>query len=82
MQRAHSEHNSINHLVFPIIFNFDWHQCECCKLDFRFESGWRYLTGPYYGGKGVTKYICKRCKPTRNDVIDYLNKKEKTCPTL
>ena len=72
MKRKHSEHKSVGHLIISTLFNFNWHQCECCKLDFRYESGWNYLTGPFYGSRGVVKYLCKKCKPTRNDVIDFI----------
>lgn len=80
MKREHPECNFTDHIIFPILFNFSWHRCECCGLDFRFESGWRYITGPYYGGKGVVKYICRECKPTRNDVINFI-KENNLCLT-
>ncbi len=72
MKRECSERDFTKHAVFLSLFNLRWHYCECCKLDFRFESGWFYQTGPYYGGKGVVKYVCRKCKPVRSDVINFI----------
>ena len=50
--------------VFPL---FAWHKCESCKQEFRRERGWRYFTGPFYGGHGIWRYLCGSCAPTLAD---------------
>lgn len=46
----------------PLVF---WRECVKCKMEFVREKGWRHLGGPYYGGRGVWRYLCEKCAPTR-----------------
>ena len=55
---------------------FFWYQCCSCKKEFRREKGWRGLTGPYYGGSGVWRYLCKTCAPSRIIADDFFIKRK------
>lgn len=47
---------------FPL---FEWKKCIICKLEFRREIGWAI---PCYTFYGITKYICRECAETKEDV--------------
>jgi len=55
--------------VFPI---FTWCKCEMCDTEFILEKGWMLTTGPFYGGVGVTKYICKECANTESEAVKFI----------
>jgi len=46
---------------------FSWKQCSKCKKDFRREKMWRAITGPWLGERGVNRFLCKKCAPTREE---------------
>lgn len=50
---------------------FSWKKCDCCGDEFRREIGFTFLTGPFHGGKGVWRYLCKSCTPTIEIANDY-----------
>ncbi len=60
--------------LFPIF----WNHCIVCEYMFRFEKGWRFITGSWHGGVGVEKCVCARCAPNKDDAhqiaILYSNK--------
>lgn len=62
MKREHVAPKKSVYHTYPLIF---WQRCSCCKLDFRREWGWRYLSGPYFGGRGRWRYLCSSCAPNR-----------------
>lgn len=40
---------------------FAWQACALCRNEFRRERGWRFLSGPWVKGYGVTRYLCADC---------------------
>jgi len=56
--------------TFPL---FNWYKCCRCGLEFRYECGWRFLSGPFYGHLADTRYICRSCAPTKKDAIKIAN---------
>lgn len=64
MKRRHKE--EYDHIYDHYSF-FSWKQCCICKQDFKRESGYRFIAGPYYRGSGRWYYLCKECAPTRKE---------------
>lgn len=48
-----------------------WHKCEKCNQEFRREWGWRALTGPFFNGSGIWRYLCFECAPKREIADEY-----------
>jgi len=57
--------------IYSTFTIFNWQQCNCCKLGFRREFGWRFLGGPFVGQCGRWYYLCKQCFPTKNEAHAY-----------
>ncbi len=51
--------------IFPLLF---WYPCSQCGQEFRRETGYVTITGPYYNGKGKCKYLCNACCGGNHDV--------------
>ncbi|MNY36397.1 hypothetical protein D3C86_1708810 [compost metagenome] len=66
---------------------FRWSLCCCCGFEFRRENGWSYVSGPFLGGYGVTRYVCATCGPDRVsagnifDIQPWVPKRPKCAPT-
>ena len=58
------------HGIFTTLNLFFWNQCCVCKHEFRRETIWRFLAGPFHGGAGHWYYLCKSCAPTEQDAHD------------
>lgn len=50
---------------------FSWVKCCSCKKEFRRETLWRALTGPFCNGSGVWRYACTKCIPTKDEAHTY-----------
>lgn len=50
--------------ILPVL---SWTECCICHEEFIFTKMWRALTGPFYSGHGINRYLCKKCAPTKND---------------
>jgi hypothetical protein len=57
------------HKIFPL---FSWVLCIVCKKEFIWMSGWRFLSGPFYGGEGNLNHVCSDCIPTIEQVREYV----------
>lgn len=55
------EHQKTHEFLYRHFALFVWKKCECCGDEFNRERGWRYLSGPFYGGAGKWKYLCGLC---------------------
>lgn len=68
---------SIEHLreIYSDYNFFFWKKCCKCNLEVRRERIWRTLTGPYFGGNGVWRYLCKSCAPNKEAAYDLFEKK-------
>ncbi len=58
--------------IFPLLF---WYPCCQCGQEFRRETGYVTITGPYYNGKGKYKYICNTCCNGSRDIAYQIFKK-------
>ena len=60
--------------VYKVFPWFVWRHCECCSQEFRRESGWRYIGGPYIGGFKRWRYICAECATSKGIAMEMANK--------
>ena len=68
MKRNHKQKYSHLYKCYPLFF---WKKCCDCNMEFRRERGWRALTGPFYGGSGLWRYLCNSCGPDLESANDY-----------
>lgn len=61
MKRAAQNRHQV-YREYPL---FVWKRCYRCRQEFRRERGWRFLTGPYFNGRGHWRHLCGSCAPTR-----------------
>lgn len=60
MKRQYKEKFKTLRQFFPIFF---WYECSSCGNEFRREWGWQALTGPWHGGHGTWRHLCRDCAP-------------------
>ena len=77
MERKHLEEYKY---LYPHYSLFSWNQCSKCKKDFRREKIWKALTGPWLGNKGVERFLCTRCAPTRKEANKFFINEEFLSP--
>ena len=44
---------------------FEWNVCIECRLECRREPMWKIYKGPFFDGKGKTRYCCMGCAPDK-----------------
>lgn len=57
-----------------------WTKCCNCDHYVRREPMWMFVTGPYYGGKGVTRYLCTSCAPDEAAAEQQINEYNNQSP--
>lgn len=70
MRRRHDPSRGEVYQTFPLLF---WRRCHVCGLEVRRERMWWMLTGPYLNGRGFTRYLCRKCAPTRKAAFEALS---------